>query len=93
MSIPREMVTFEASTQPGPPRNPTKLESAAGRASSLTTVPTGNHLSQVPAPFPRVMVQLMPAGCDVIVPLPPPPGTIPTPPLLQTRKRAPGLRR
>ena len=73
---PRETVTLEASLQPGVGLNPTKRESAAGRASSRTTVPTGKNAEQAPAPLPRVMVQSIPAGCEVTLPLPAPPGTI-----------------
>ena len=39
--VPRATVTLEASKQPGSDLHPKKLELAAGRASSLTTVPTG----------------------------------------------------
>ena len=74
--VPRATVTLEASKQPGSPLHPKKLELAAGRASSLTTVPTGKNALQVPAPLPPVMVQSMPAGCEVTRPLPFPPGMI-----------------
>ena len=81
MIVPRTTVTLEASIQPGVGLNPTKLESEAGRASSLTTVPTGNETEHAPAPLPRVIVQSIPAGCEVTLPLPVPPGTIAMVPL------------
>src|SRR5215203_1252007 len=67
---------LEGSLQPGSPLQPRKLESAAGRASSLTIVPTGNNALQLPAPLPPVVVQSIPAGCEVTRPLPFPPGRI-----------------
>ena len=76
MFVPRGTVIFEGSAQPGSPRQPWKLEPAAARASSRTTVPVRKKLQHVPDPLPFVMVQLMPAGCEVITPLPLPPGTI-----------------
>ncbi len=69
-------VIFEGSKQPGRPRQPWNCESAAGRASSRTTVPAGKKAVHVPEPLPRVMVQLMPAGWEVMDPLPLPPGTM-----------------
>jgi hypothetical protein len=74
--VPRATVILEGSPQPGVPRNPWKLEPALALAARLTTVPTGKNAEQAPAPFPLVMVQLMPLGCEIIVPLPLPPGTI-----------------
>jgi hypothetical protein len=74
--VPRATLTLEASAQPGSDLHPTKFESAAGRASSLTTVPTGKNASQVPVPLPPVMAQSIPAGCEVTRPLPFPPGRI-----------------
>ena len=74
--VPRATVTLEASKQPGSPLQPRKLESAAGRASSLTTVPTGKNALQLPEPLPAVMAQSIPAGCEVTRPLPFPPGRI-----------------
>jgi len=76
MFVPRGTVIFEGSAQPGSPRQPWKLELAAGRASSRTTVPVRKKLEHVPDPLPFVIVQLIPAGCDVMTPLPLPPGTI-----------------
>jgi hypothetical protein len=76
MFVPRATVILEGSPQPGSPRQPRKLEFAAGRASNRTTVPAGKKLEQLPDPFPFVMVQLMPAGCEVIKPLPLFPGMI-----------------
>src|SRR5919199_3315106 len=83
MFVPRATVTLDGSAQPGSPRQPWKLEPAAGRASSRTTVPVRKKLQHVPDPLPLVMVQLMPAGCDVTTPLPLPPGMmlrLPVPP-------------
>src|SRR4029079_361006 len=77
MKAPREAVTLEASAQPGVRRQPRKDESAAGRASSRTTVPTGKNAEHVPEPPLLLRTQSMPAGCEVIRPLPVPPGTIP----------------
>jgi len=74
--VPRATVTLEASKQPGSDLHPAKLELSAGRASSLTTVPTGKNALQAPAPLPPVMVQSIPAGCELIRPLPFPPGRI-----------------
>ena len=74
--MPRATVTLEASKQPGSDLHPEKLELAAGRASSLTTVPAGKNALQAPAPLPPVMVQSIPAGCEVTRPLPLFPGTI-----------------
>jgi len=76
MFVPRAIVIFCGSKQPGRPRQPRKLEPDAGRASSLTTVPTAKNAEHVPAPFPRVIVQLIPVGCEVTTPLPLPPGRI-----------------
>jgi hypothetical protein len=59
-------VIFEGSEHPGRPRHPWNWLSDAGRASSCTTVPAGKKALHVPAPLPRVMTQLMPAGWDVI---------------------------
>src|SRR5918911_3809377 len=76
-------VIFWGSAQPGRPRQPWNCVSAAGRASSRTTAPAGKKALHVPEPLPDVMVQLMPAGCDVTTPLPLPPGTmlrLPVPP-------------
>ena len=69
-------VIFEGSKHPGRPRHPWNWLSAAGRASSRTTAPAAKKALHVPAPLPRVMTQLMPAGWEVMVPLPPPPGTM-----------------
>src|SRR5215211_5220044 len=69
-----KIVIFEGSPHPGRPRHPWNCELAAGRASSRTTVPAGKKAPHVPDPLPLVMVQLMPAGCDVTTPLPLPPG-------------------
>lgn len=74
--VPRVTVTLEASKQPGSDLHPKKFELAAGRTSSLTTVPTGKNALQAPEPFPAVMVQSIPAGCEVTRPLPLPPGRI-----------------
>jgi len=76
MTLPRATVILDGSAQPGRPLKPWKLESEAATASSLTTVPTGKKAEHVPEPLPDVIVQLIPAGCDVICPLPSPPGTI-----------------
>src|SRR5690242_5412059 len=67
-------VIFDGSAQPGSPRQPWNCVSAAGRASSRTTVPAGKKALHVPEPLPDVIVQLMPAGWDVMDPLPLPPG-------------------
>ena len=68
-------VIFEGSAHPGRPRQPWNCESAAGRASSRTTVPAGKKAVHVPVPpTPLMMMQLMPGGWDVTVPLPLPPG-------------------
>ena len=69
-------ITLEGSLQPGVALQPRKLESAAGRASSLTTVPAAYSAVQVPVPPGSVMVQSMPAGWEVIRPCPFPPRTI-----------------
>jgi hypothetical protein len=53
---------FEGSEHPGRPRHPWNWLSDAGRASSRTTVPAGKKALHVPAPLPRVMMQLIPAG-------------------------------
>jgi hypothetical protein len=74
--VPRATLILEGSLQPGSPLQPRKLESAAGRASSLTIVPTGKNALQLPEPLPPVMVQSIPAGCEVTRPLPFPPGRI-----------------
>ncbi len=79
--VPRATLILEGSLQPGSPLQPRKLESAAGRASSLTIVPTGKNAVQVPEPLPRVMVQSIPAGWEVIRPLPFPPGMMEMPQL------------
>ena len=63
-------VIFEGSAHPGRPRQPTNCESGAGRASSRTTVPAGKKARHVPEAVPRVKTQLMPAGWDVMDPLP-----------------------
>jgi hypothetical protein len=76
MFVPRATVILEGSAQPGSPRQPWKLEFAAARASRRTTVPVGKKLEHVPEPLPLVIMQLIPAGCEVIVPLPLSPGTI-----------------
>jgi hypothetical protein len=76
MLVPAATFTLEGSLQPGSPLQPRKLESAAGRASSLTTVPVGKNALQVPEPLPPLMVQSIPTGWEVIRPLPFPPGTI-----------------
>src|SRR3954467_6357827 len=76
MLVARATVIFDGSPQPGRPRQPWKPEFAAGRASSRTTVPVGKKLPHVPDPLPFVIVQLIPAGCDVTTPLPFPPGMI-----------------
>jgi hypothetical protein len=76
MVVPRATVILEGSEQPGVPRKPWKLEPALALAASFTTVPTGKNAEQVPPPFPLVMVQLMPLGCEMMVPLPLPPGMI-----------------
>src|SRR5215210_2082415 len=73
---------FAGSTQPGRDLQPTNFESAAGRASSLTTVPTGKNAEHVPDPFPRMIAQSIPAGDEVTRPLPLPPGRIERLPLL-----------
>jgi hypothetical protein len=75
--VPRATLTLEGSEQPGRlvlyPRND---ELAAGRASSLTIVPTGKNASQEPVSPLAVMVQSIPAGCEITRPLPFPPGRI-----------------
>jgi hypothetical protein len=78
--VPRAIVMpLAGSTQPGSALQPTNFESGAGLASSLTTVPTGKNAEHVPPePFPRVIVQSIPAGDDVTRPLPLPPGGIET---------------
>jgi hypothetical protein len=58
------------------PRKPWKLDPGAGRASSRTVVPTAKDSVHVPEPFPAVIVQSIPAGCDATRPLPLPPGRI-----------------
>src|ERR1041385_1912189 len=83
MKEPREAITLEASLQPGVALQPRKDESAAGRASSRTTVPTGKNAEQVPESPALLRTQSMPAGCEVIRPLPFPPRTIPMLPLLK----------
>ena len=84
MFVPRATRTREGSEQPGTlvlqPRN---SESEAGRASSLTTVPTEKNAEQSPEPLPRMIVQSMPAGEEVTRPLPVPPGRIEMLPLLK----------
>jgi hypothetical protein len=85
MFVPRATRTLEGFEHPGRfvdhPRN---SEPEAGRASSLTTVPTGKNCEHEPdAPPPRVTVQLIPAGDEVTLPLPPPPGSIEILPLLK----------
>jgi hypothetical protein len=74
--VPAATFTLDGSLQPGSPLQPRKLESAAGRASSLTTVPVGKNALQAPVPLPPVMVQSIPAGWEVIRPFPFPPGMI-----------------
>ena len=76
MLVPRATVIFDGSEHPGSPLHPWKEELAAGRASSRTTVPTGKNTEQAPDPLPDVIVQLIPAGCELMRPLPVPPGTI-----------------
>ena len=76
MFVLAKIVIFDGSEQPGSPRQPWNWESDAGRASSRTTVPAGKNALHVPDPLPRMIVQLIPAGCEVIVPLPLPPGTM-----------------
>src|SRR5215213_8907015 len=76
MFVPRAMVILDASKQPGRPLQPWKDELAAARASSLTTVPTVKKTEHAPEPLPAVMVQSMPAGCEVMRRLPFPPGII-----------------
>jgi hypothetical protein len=76
MLVPSATWIFDGSEQPGRPLQPWNDEFAFGRVSSLTTVPAGKKAEQVPEPLPKVIVQLIPAGCDVIVPLPLPPGTM-----------------
>jgi hypothetical protein len=66
MLVFEKMVIFEGSEHPGRPLQPWNCESAAGRASSRTTVPAGKKAVQAPEPLPRVIVQLIPTGCDVI---------------------------
>jgi hypothetical protein len=81
--VPRATVILDASMQPGVGLNPTKLELSAGRASSLTTVPTRKNAEQVPVPLPPLIVQLIPAGCEVTVPVPFPPGKTETLPCVK----------
>jgi hypothetical protein len=77
MFVPRAIVTLDGLPQPGRlVLQPRSDESAAGRASRRTTVPTVKNASQVPEALPAVIVQSIPAGCDVTRPLPPPPGRI-----------------
>src|SRR5919199_5416432 len=76
MLVPAATFILEGALQPGSPLQPRKLESAAGRASSLTMVPVGKNARHVPVPFPPMMLQSIPAGWEVIRPLPFPPGTI-----------------
>jgi hypothetical protein len=82
MFVPRAIVIRDTSAHPGSPRKPWKLDPAAGRASSRTVVPTGKNAVHAPEPFPAVIVQSIPAGCDVTRPLPLPPGRIETLPRL-----------
>src|SRR5829696_5085845 len=85
MFVSANTVIFEGSKHPGRPRHPWNWLSDAGRASSRTTVPAGKKALHVPAPLPPVITQLMPAGWDVMEPLPPPPGTmlmLPVPPVV-----------
>ena len=80
MLVLAKMVIFDGSWHPGSPLQPWNCESLA---SSRTTVPAGKKAVQVPEPLPPVIVQLIPAGCDVIWPLPLPPGMMlrePVPP-------------
>ena len=76
MVVPRATVILEGSPHPGSPLQPWNCEPAAAWAVSRTTVPTGKKAEQTPPPLPPVMVQPIPAGCDVTVPLPLPPGMI-----------------
>ena len=81
--VPRAIVMpLAGSTQPGRDLQPTNFELAAGRASSLTTVPTGKNAEHVPEPFPPVIAQSIPVGDEVTRPVPLPPGRIETLPLL-----------
>jgi hypothetical protein len=84
MFVARATRTRDGSEQPGrfvdQPRN---AESAAGRASSRTIVPTGKKAAHVPDPLPPVSVRSIPAGEEVTRPLPPPPGMIEMLPLLK----------
>lgn len=64
--------------QPGKPRQPWKLEPGQALAWSRTIVPTGKKEEHAPAPLPPVMTQLIPAGCEVMIPFPLPPGMIAT---------------
>ena len=50
MLVPAATFTLEGSLRPGSPLQPRKLESVAGRASSLTMVPVAKKALQVPAP-------------------------------------------
>jgi hypothetical protein len=82
--VPRAILILEGSEQPGRlVLHPWSDESLAGLAESRTIVPTGKNASQVPEPLPPVMVQLIPAGCEVTRPLPFPPGRMEMLPLLK----------
>ena len=75
----------EGSEHPGRPLHPWNFEPAAADAVRRTTVPAGKNDEQAPAPLPLplTITQLIPAGCDVIVPLPLLPGMIETLPWLK----------
>lgn len=75
MFDPRPTTILDASAQPTP-RHPTKLVLAPGLAVSRTIVPTGNDAEQAPAPLGSE--ELIPAGCELTVPFPVPPGRIET---------------
>jgi len=74
-------VIFCGSKHPGSRLQPRNFESAAGRASSRTMVSAGKKAWQGPVVPLAAIVQLIPAGVEVIVPWPLPPGTIATVPV------------
>src|SRR4051794_24268035 len=77
MFVFAKTVIFWGSLHPGRPLQPWNREPSAGRASSRTTVPAGKKALHAPEPpTSPLIVQLMPAGWDVTIPLPLPPGTI-----------------